>query len=941
VQVHAESLDGAQNQRQKRPKHRRSQIQQQQQRQGITTQKEKRTNYEDQGTRKSSRHHKQKKYFPITRCGAWMAANVIGRAITSADYLAYNKAMQDPDTKRQFINLAKVMELAKQTQGNKKRKRTDPLASTLRKRREERRRGQQPWNATRERASLRLEMQQLFQQRWQEQRNYVKKRSADVMLKKRQHLEELSRFANSTPSPPLHLFDPPLQRALLPYPVANSATIAYWWKPDVRDNVFQMLPRAVQQDSIKHQTRWEREHSTIVNQVAGAQKIPQASAAERRARLCLEAGRCMCSASVRQLRGMQLALQAALKTFMGPGSRRAGITEERRALEEGQVVLRIQRHGEPVSADKPLWLHVGLMYIDKTRPTFLRMFRHGTDCQSSDATANLTAAQKPGENHPWWLSDIEALDSLDFTAAWALDFWQVVSGLACGVADNTWAQAARSVQVQRMGIQTVIFWQGQVDLEVLDAIEGDTSPSDDDPANEMPRPPKRPPQKPLLRSQQGKGAAPLIHTAAPIIDSVPPIIDSVPPIADGDVDAKSLEERIKVARGGEKQVCKGRDGTLLEMLFTYRKVGPATPFGGFQVRCYHHEPEVRVNKAGRTYSLPCRKEIRCMDGGGQNHVLNQLIRWIRDGPSHPDRLGHQKANVDTSDSFDIETEVHSLAAQSGLARKNQPAKDISGGSSSSSSSSDNDNASVSDNDNVSVTTSLRAHRPIAAERSSTDGKLECWVCGSRHDLERCPLWMLALSRSKEDFVKESIRPLGVIQPVHDGLVLPGTSVQIADVPADGDCFFHALGMELQSKFPEARQAAGAAPQLVGPRWRAFLIKWIRGSSQALIDGTTVSEWIQSLYGTGVDTYCATMSKARGRDTWGGFFEAAVFCQAWGRNLCILMLQPLRKQWHVLAAAGYTSADATVVCLAWHNDHWQRARMKPDAHVAIQQWQSRR
>ena len=66
-----------------------------------------------------------------------MAANVIGRAITSADYLAYNKAMQDPDTKRQFINLAKVMELAKQTQGNKKRKRTDPLASTLRKRREE------------------------------------------------------------------------------------------------------------------------------------------------------------------------------------------------------------------------------------------------------------------------------------------------------------------------------------------------------------------------------------------------------------------------------------------------------------------------------------------------------------------------------------------------------------------------------------------------------------------------------------------------------------------------------------------------------------------------------------------------------------------------------------------------------------------------------------
>ena len=242
-------------------------------------------------------------------------------------------------------------------------------------------------------------------------------------------------------------------------------------------------------------------------------------------------------------------MQTALKTFMGPGSRRAGVTEERRALEEGLVVLRIQRHGEPVSADKPLWLHVGLMYIQECRPTFLRMFMHSADCQSSDATATLTAAQKPGEDHPWWLSDIEALDSLDFTAAWALDFWQVVSGLACGVADNTCVQAARSVQVKRMGSQTDLFWQGPVDL---DEIEGDTSASGEDPENKMSRPPQRPPKKPLM-NQQAKGEA---HTAAPIIDSVPPIIDSmapiidsVPPIADGDVDAKPLEDRIKVTRG--------------------------------------------------------------------------------------------------------------------------------------------------------------------------------------------------------------------------------------------------------------------------------------------------------------------------------------------------------------------------------------------------------
>ena len=35
-----------------------------------------------------------------------------------------------------------------------------------------------------------------------------------------------------------------------------------------------------------------------------------------------------------------------MQKFMGPGSRRAGITEERRALEEGQVVLRVFRGTE-------------------------------------------------------------------------------------------------------------------------------------------------------------------------------------------------------------------------------------------------------------------------------------------------------------------------------------------------------------------------------------------------------------------------------------------------------------------------------------------------------------------------------------------------------------------------------------------------------------------
>jgi hypothetical protein len=194
------------------------------------------------------------------------------------------------------------MELAKQTQGNKKQKRPDALAYMLRQRRVECRRGQQPWNPKCERAALQLEMQKLFQQRWQEHRGSVKKRAADTTLAKRQHLEELSRFANSSPSPALYVFDSQLRQAFLPYPVANSATSAYWWKPDMRETVFQMMQRAVQQDAIKHQTRWERDHSTIVDQVGS--RIPPPSASERRARLCLEVGRRMCSESSRHWRAV-------------------------------------------------------------------------------------------------------------------------------------------------------------------------------------------------------------------------------------------------------------------------------------------------------------------------------------------------------------------------------------------------------------------------------------------------------------------------------------------------------------------------------------------------------------------------------------------------------------------------------------------------------------
>ena len=143
----------------------------------------------------------------------------------------YHPAMQDPVAKIQYTTLAKVMELAKQTQGNKKRKRTN-------------------WHCANNVWSVTADSN--HGQRWQEHRGSVKQPAAGATLAKWQHLEELSRFADSSPSPALHVFvDSQLRQVFLP-PVANSTTSAVWWKPDVRETVLQVLPRVVQQDAIKH-----------------------------------------------------------------------------------------------------------------------------------------------------------------------------------------------------------------------------------------------------------------------------------------------------------------------------------------------------------------------------------------------------------------------------------------------------------------------------------------------------------------------------------------------------------------------------------------------------------------------------------------------------------------------------------------------------------------
>ena len=53
-----------------------------------------------------------KKKYPVTKCAAWMSANVCGRLITKDDYQAYHWDMQDPTLAAKYEGIAQLMNLA-------------------------------------------------------------------------------------------------------------------------------------------------------------------------------------------------------------------------------------------------------------------------------------------------------------------------------------------------------------------------------------------------------------------------------------------------------------------------------------------------------------------------------------------------------------------------------------------------------------------------------------------------------------------------------------------------------------------------------------------------------------------------------------------------------------------------------------------------------------
>jgi hypothetical protein len=815
-----------------------------------------------------------------------MSANVSGRFITTNDYQAYHQAMQDPKEFAKYSDMAKLVTLAKRSgtraQTNKQR---DPCLPELRRRRQNALRIGRLWDAKAERTALQQEQRA---RHWQE--HQAGQQAAQQIAAARR--AELARVRSSLeeyaaqPDAMKSVFSARTSRAMFRIPLAGQVN-AYCWAPDLRNAVWPNLAETVTQNALKFEVEWERDHVTLTGH--GMDKIKPPTAKERRQRLCLEAGRCLCSLEMRGFRMVHLSLTRALLEFMGPGSRKTGISANRKALEDAAIVMRFSSSRPAASqvnhtstaatvSAETRWWHVALLYLEPLRPTFLRMLEHS---QQSQQSRTLMVAHKLGQNSAWWQTVWEVVEALSPHMEWSIDFWHI-----SGTSPKDLAQAPTLVHVSLITQQQML-WRGPSDLAVAQA-EGSSDETEDE--VQVPPAPPLPPAPP---------AASPPHPSPPASRPSPPVPHcsvacdpaSSRPQADESQAVRNDAERCKA---GEVTTIKGPDGMLLQMLCTYRKPSLAAPFGGYQARCYHHEPEQRKNKNGTAYVLPCRKEMRCKTATDSANIIRQLRRWIRSGPKHATRVDHQAVRPDarthsSGDPSDSDSDSSDSTIKGGSLPCSPDAKQPA------------------------------AQRPAGAPPGGV--ARPCALAGFTSD----SLWQ---------------HQMGGVKAEHGCVLRRGVATR--DVPADGNCLFHAFGAEVHNAYKDSLLPPGISAdqaQAPGQAWREYFLDYIRTTTD-VVDGLSIRDWIEASEGKSLEDYCQLMAVARGPETWGGFLDVAVLCHAWGRGLRCIMLQSLEGGgYQALACAGSRSSDPAVRCIyiAWNGSHWVRARVKQDVAATLSAW----
>ena len=210
------------------------------------------------------------------------------------------------------------------------------------------------------------------------------------------------------------------------------------------------------------------------------------------------------------------------------------------------------------------------------------------------------------------------------------------------------------------------------------------------------------------------------------------------------------------------------------------------------------------------------------------------------------------------------------------------------------------------------------------------------MCGENHETTDCSLWQFAIAENKEDHDLHAAKLQLRQGRSGAGCIVPLDAVNTRDVPGDGDCMFHAWGLELRARFPELLGSGGAEVAAPGRYWREYLVAFV-ANPDSILDDRPVREWVRAVARKSVDEYAAYI-RAQNRP-WGGFFELCLLCAAWGHGLSCGVLERTAVGYRVLGVCGAApSRRSHSVFLLWTGGHYMRARVRQQARKTISEWE---
>ncbi len=355
----------------------------------------------------------------------------------------------------------------------------------------------------------------------------------------------------------------------------------------------------------------------------------------------------------------------------------------------------------------------------------------------------------------------------------------------------------------------------------------------------------------------------------------------------------------------------GRYALRFHLIF---KAGGAKQRPQFQITCEHHEPDVLLNKNGKSYKLACRRTaaIGVDTPEAERDVIRYLLKWVRAGPCTESRLAHQ--GMEDADFCD------------------------------SSSDSGNEDAAGAGSAGAGAAGAGAAGEPDAPKgETAGDGApspvadgvhpKRCWLCDGER-LEADCEWYRILFADVAPIAQTatSLRPVGRVAAPGNTVQLGRDLVQTADVPGDGACLFHSLGREIASAFRGHPLLADGAQQ-----WRDMLAAYVLSTTDS-VGGTSVQDWVTLVSGMAVADYVAHLSRPA---TWGGFLEIALIAQMWsgatGAALTVVVLLDAPAGFQTLSFVGSALPDSKLVLVAWQGAHWVRARLRPEGAASVRRW----